>query len=56
MESAVQAQVKPLLERTGQVLNNIIPELDKDTSLTRKLIKNLITPSDYLNSRGKEFH
>ena len=56
MEPNVQAQVNPLLERTGQVLNNIIPELDKDTSLTRKLIKNLITPSDYLNSRGKEFH
>jgi hypothetical protein len=55
-EPAVQGQVKPLLERTGQVLNKIIPELDKDTSLTRKVIKNLITPSDYLNSRGKEFH
>ena len=56
MDTGVQAQVKPLMKRTGELLNVIIPELDKDTSLTRKIIKNLITPSDYLNSRGKEFH
>jgi len=56
MDADVQAQVKPLMKRTGELLNVIIPELDKDTSLTRKIIKNLITPSDYLNSRGKEFH
>jgi hypothetical protein len=56
MDPDVQAQVKPLMRRLGELLDVIIPELDKDTSLTRKLIKNLITPSDYLNTRGKEFH
>ena len=56
MDPVVQAQAKPLLKRTGEILNVIIPELDKDTSLTRKLIKNVITPSEYLNSKGKEFH
>jgi hypothetical protein len=56
MDTDVQAQVKPLMKRLGELLDVIIPELDKDTSLTRKLIKNLITPSDYLNTRGKEFH
>jgi hypothetical protein len=52
----VVAQVDPLLKRTGELLNKIIPELDKDTSLTRKILKTVVTPSDYLNSRGKEFH
>jgi len=52
----VVAQVNPLLKRTGELLNKIIPELDKDTSLTRKILKTVVTPSDYLNSRGKEFH
>ena len=52
----VVGQVNPLLRRTGELLNKIIPELDKDTSLTRQVLKTLVTPSDYLNSRGKEFH
>jgi hypothetical protein len=52
----VVGQVNPLLKRTGELLNKIIPELDKDTSLTRKILKTVVTPSDYLNSRGKEFH
>ena len=56
MEPIVVAQVSPLLARTGELLNKIIPELDKDTSLTRKIINTVVTPSDYLNSRGKEFH
>jgi hypothetical protein len=56
MEPIVMAQVSPLMARTGELLNKIIPELDKDTSLTRKIINTVVTPSDYLNSRGKEFH
>jgi hypothetical protein len=56
MEPFVMAQVSPLMARTGELLNKIIPELDKDTSLTRKIINTVVTPSDYLNSRGKEFH
>lgn len=56
MEPSVMTQVAPLMKRTGELLNKIIPELDKDTSLTRKIIKTVVTPSDYLNSRGKEFH
>jgi len=56
MDPSVQAQVIPLMKRTGELLNNIVPELDKDTSLTRKIINTVVTPSDYLNSRGKEFH
>jgi hypothetical protein len=56
MEPLVMAQVSPLMARTGELLNKIIPELDKDTSLTRKIINTVVTPSDYLNSRGKEFH
>ena len=55
-EPLVMAQVSPLMARTGELLNKIIPELDKDTSLTRKIINTVVTPSDYLNSRGKEFH
>lgn len=56
MEPMVLRQVQPLMARTGELLNKIIPELDKDTSLTRKIINTVVTPSDYLNSRGKEFH
>jgi len=56
MEPNVQAQIRPLMRRTGELLNKIIPELDKDTSLTRNILKTVVTPSDYLNSRGKEFH
>ena len=55
-EPLVKAQVEPLMKRLGELLNKIIPELDKDTSLTRNIIKTLVTPSDYLNTRGKEFH
>ena len=55
-DSGVQAQVRPLMRRTGELLNKIIPELDKDTSLTRNIINTVVTPSEYLNSRGKEFH
>ena len=50
------AQVTPLMARTGELLNKIIPELDKDSSLTRNILQKVVTPSDYLNSRGKEFH
>ena len=56
MEPIVMGQIQPLMKRTGELLNKIIPELDKDTSLTRNIIKTVVTPSDYLNSRGKEFH
>jgi hypothetical protein len=56
MEPLVMGQIQPLMKRTGELLNKIIPELDKDTSLTRNIIKTVVTPSDYLNSRGKEFH
>jgi len=56
MDSSVQAQVMPLMERLGSLLNNIIPELDKDTSLTRNLINKIVKPTDYLDSRGKEFN
>jgi hypothetical protein len=56
MEPGVQAQVRPLMRRTGELLNKIIPELDKDTSLTRNIINTIVTPSEYLNSRGKDFH
>ena len=56
MEPTVMAQVQPLMKRTGELLDKIIPELDKDTSLTRKIINTVVTPSDYLNSRGKSFH
>ena len=55
-ETGVQAQVRPLMRRTGELLNKIIPELDKDTSLTRNIINTIVTPSEYLNSRGKDFH
>jgi hypothetical protein len=56
MEPVVRRQIQPLMTRTGELLNKIIPELDKDTSLTRNIIKTVVTPSDYLNSRGKSFH
>jgi hypothetical protein len=56
VQSIVQTQVLPLMRRTGELLNKIIPELDKDSSLTRNIIKTVVTPSDYLNSRGKNFH
>ena len=56
MEPNVMAQVTPLMARTGELLNKIIPELDKDSSLTRNILQKVVTPSDYLNSRGKEFH
>jgi hypothetical protein len=56
MDSSVQAQVAPLMERLGKLLNNIIPELDKDTSLTRNLINKIVKPTEYLDSRGKEFN
>jgi ribosomal protein S18 len=56
MDPLVMAQVQPLMARTGELLNKIIPELDKDTSLARKVLKTVVTPSEYLNSRGKEFH
>jgi len=56
MEPIVRRQIQPLMARTGELLNKIIPELDKDTSLTRNIIKTVVTPSDYLNSRGKSFH
>jgi hypothetical protein len=56
VEPIVQTQVLPLMRRTGELLNKIIPELDKDSSLTRNIIKTVFTPSDYLNSRGKNFH
>ena len=56
MEPSVMLQITPLLQRTGELLNQIIPELDKDTSLTRNILKSVITPTDYLNTRGKEFH
>lgn len=56
MEPTVMRQIQPLMNRTGELLNKIIPELDKDTSLTRKIINTVVTPSDYLNSRGKSFH
>jgi len=56
MEPIVMGQIQPLMNRTGELLNKIIPELDKDTSLTRNIIKTVVTPSDYLNSRGKSFH
>jgi len=56
VEPIVQTQVLPLMRRTGELLNKIIPELDKDSSLTRNIIKTVVTPSDYLNSRGKNFH
>jgi hypothetical protein len=56
MEPVVMGQIQPLMKRTGELLNKIIPELDKDTSLTRNIIKTVVTPSDYLNSRGKSFH
>jgi hypothetical protein len=56
MEPIVVAQVQPLMKRTGELLNKIIPELDKDTSLTRNILKTVVTPSDYLNTRGKDFH
>lgn len=52
----VMRQITPLLTRTGELLNQIIPELDKDTSLTRNILKTVVTPTDYLNTRGKEFH
>lgn len=55
-EPIVVAQVQPLMKRTGELLNKIIPELDKDTSFTRNILKTVVTPSDYLNSRGKNFH
>lgn len=56
MDPAVMRQINPLITRTGELLNKIIPELDKDTSLTRNILKSVITPSDYLNTRGKTFH
>ena len=56
VDPLVDAQIRPLMKRLGELLNKIIPELDKDTSLTRNIIKTLVTPSDYLNTRGKEFH
>ncbi len=52
----VMSQISPLMKRTGELLNKIIPELDKDTSLTRNILKTVVTPSDYLNTRGKSFH
>jgi hypothetical protein len=56
MDPLIMAQVQPLIKRTGELLNKIIPELDKDTSLTRNILQKVVTPSDYLNSRGKNFH
>ncbi len=56
MDPAVMRQINPLITRTGELLNKIIPELDKDTSLTRNILKTVVTPSDYLNTRGKSFH
>lgn len=56
MDPAVMRQINPLITRTGDLLNKIIPELDKDTSLTRNILKTVVTPSDYLNTKGKSFH